>query len=525
MNWRHSQSRLSAAPLLSFNDPVTNPNLDFTGPIATWNQSPESSSCQKPCLPLSAERPYLPLVTHSSNSSQQMRPASPSGSDLRQLLAARPTSIRGPTICWRIPQHRGSPGSATESPSLTLHWNGNRSVNSISLGLLDRPVDLRGSWSLVQREVGPYPSPKRGGIVSFAPMTTDTLTIRFLAVSPRFSAVPTGPQTVGPASIHRESDCRLACPPSGFQRSTRARRLQPHCRHQLRWLVAAGPIVKVDDHLYAHPGNRHTRRLDQSPTHGYSRLYVPNDRVDGWAPRDFVSTGSAFRVTSLLVGQPAIHPLIPAAQYLTYSVDPGKRTLRIGTGPATYVQVAQNFNPGWVATLNGRTLKAVSLSGWEQGWIVPAGASGVMTMKFEPDQTYRAALLIGGLFLLTSVHSRAGKGDRSRRRPIGPGKAPAIALAGAAALGVFCMGGVLVLSTRSPCCHHVPLGKQRHRGDRGREFQSGRRHCRDSSEWPFSRSPRGQSAAPVEICAVTALCAALSSVIVEEERRRTAPFV
>ena len=25
----------SAAPILSFNDPVTNPNLDFTGPIAT----------------------------------------------------------------------------------------------------------------------------------------------------------------------------------------------------------------------------------------------------------------------------------------------------------------------------------------------------------------------------------------------------------------------------------------------------------------------------------------------------------
>ena len=110
---------------------------------------------------------------------------------------------------------------------------------------------------------------------------------------------------------------------------------------------------------------------------------------------------------------------------------PGKRTLRIGAGPATYVQVAQNFNTGWVATLDGRTLKAVSLSGWEQGWIVPAGVSGVMTMKFEPDQTYRAALLIGGLFLLALFILALAKGDRSRSRPIGPReKLPAIALAG-----------------------------------------------------------------------------------------------
>ena len=35
MNWPHSQERARAQPIVSINDPVTNPNLDFTGPVAT----------------------------------------------------------------------------------------------------------------------------------------------------------------------------------------------------------------------------------------------------------------------------------------------------------------------------------------------------------------------------------------------------------------------------------------------------------------------------------------------------------
>ena len=150
---------------------------------------------------------------------------------------------------------------------------------------------------------------------------------------------------------------------------------------------------------------------------------------------------------------------------------PEKRTLRIGAGPATYVQVAQNFNSGWTATLGGRTLKAVSLSGWEQGWIVPAGVSGVITMKFEPDQTYRAALLIGGLFLLALFILAIAKGDQSGSRPIGPREE--------ASRNYFGRGSgpwsllhrwPFGIATRPPCCHYIPLGKQRHRGDRGCEL-------------------------------------------------------
>ena len=45
----------------------------------------------------------------------------------------------------------------------------------------------------------------------------------------------------------------------------------------------------------------------------------------------------------------------------------------IGPGPASYLEVHENYNAGWAATLNGHALRAVYLDGWQQGFVVPAG--------------------------------------------------------------------------------------------------------------------------------------------------------
>lgn len=88
------------------------------------------------------------------------------------------------------------------------------------------------------------------------------------------------------------------------------------------------------------------------------------------------------------------------------------RTFTLGDGPEAIVAVPENANPGWVASLGGRPLKAVTVDGWQQAWVVPAGRSGQVRLTFLPDRTYRSALLLGALaalvlVLLTAVLGRA----------------------------------------------------------------------------------------------------------------------
>jgi arabinofuranan 3-O-arabinosyltransferase len=61
--------------------------------------------------------------------------------------------------------------------------------------------------------------------------------------------------------------------------------------------------------------------------------------------------------------------------------------------------VPESVNPGWGAhTSDGTRLTAVVVNGWQQGWVVPAGTSGKITLTFPSNAVYRAGLL--GLALL-----------------------------------------------------------------------------------------------------------------------------
>src|SRR5260221_538839 len=69
-------------------------------------------------------------------------------------------------------------------------------------------------------------------------------------------------------------------------------------------------------------------------------------------------------------------------------------------GQAAYVEVHQNANPGWTATLNGRGLASARLDGWQQAFIVPAGAGGVITMTFAPTTLYHIGLALSVLAII-----------------------------------------------------------------------------------------------------------------------------
>ena len=91
-----------------------------------------------------------------------------------------------------------------------------------------------------------------------------------------------------------------------------------------------------------------------------------------------------------------------------------QRQLSIGRGAASYLEVHENYNPGWAATLNGQQLTPVRLDGWQQAFVVPAGAGGTVTLSFRPAATYHlvlvASLLAVALLLALTAWSFTGRG-------------------------------------------------------------------------------------------------------------------
>ena len=76
-------------------------------------------------------------------------------------------------------------------------------------------------------------------------MTTDTLTIRFAAVSARFSAIPTGPQAVG---LPAPPKVRLPVGLSSLGVPALETRAAPSpLSTPLALACGSGPVVKVDD--------------------------------------------------------------------------------------------------------------------------------------------------------------------------------------------------------------------------------------------------------------------------------------
>jgi arabinofuranan 3-O-arabinosyltransferase len=124
------------------------------------------------------------------------------------------------------------------------------------------------------------------------------------------------------------------------------------------------------------------------------------------------------------------------------------RAVRVDTTAPAFLVIGENANSGWQASLDGHRLASVRIDGWQQGYVVPAGSHGVMTLTYAAQRPFAIGLLVGligvlGVLLLAAV--------RSRRRDPPPAAAAGVArwllIAGAAvALGLLAGGyGLLAL--------------------------------------------------------------------------------
>jgi arabinofuranan 3-O-arabinosyltransferase len=91
-------------------------------------------------------------------------------------------------------------------------------------------------------------------------------------------------------------------------------------------------------------------------------------------------------------------------------------------------------------TAAGARLTPVAVNGWQQGWVVPAGDPGTITLIFASNSLYRAGLALGlallpVLALLVLWRIRRRRPDDAPAHPWAPGAL--------AAVGVLAAGAVI----------------------------------------------------------------------------------
>ena len=166
-----------------------------------------------------------------------------------------------------------------------------------------------------------------------------------------------------------------------------------------------------------------------------------------------ISPGPAFIVDGVQLAAPLAGEIVPTP---TESVETGRwtsdhRDIEVPPSDAARVLVVpESINPGWIAQADdGATLTAVTVNGWQQGWVLPAGTDGTITLSFASNATYRAGL-IGGLALLplllalAFVPARRRPAPRDAAQPWNPGTVARGTAVVAAVAVISGLAGVIV---------------------------------------------------------------------------------
>lgn len=241
-----------------------------------------------------------------------------------------------------------------------------------------------------------------------------------------------------------------------------------------------------------------------------------------------ISPGAAFVVDGAWL---PVLPQSPAAPVISAELGAwgaARREVRApASGSERVLVIPESINPGWVARAsNGARLTPVAVNGWQQGWVVPAGAADTITLTFTSNAIYRAGLGVGlSLLPLLAVlafwRRRVGGDDGPPAAPWRPGPWAGVAVLGAGAL-IAGLPGALVVGALLAVLHVAP--------DRWREglavgLSAGgivlagavlSRH-----PWRSVDGYAGHSAS-VQLLALISLAAVATSVVVMPRRSKTA---
>ncbi|MEU7058670.1 alpha-(1-_3)-arabinofuranosyltransferase family protein [Streptomyces sp. NPDC046197] len=284
---------------------------------------------------------------------------------------------------------------AGDRPTIHLSWQGKQAVGEVVLapagGLSTRATQV----DISSPDGATVAGVDDNGVVRFDPITTDRLDITITRTAPLTLHNPVA-----------DEDLQL---PVGLSEAyvpalDQYRTPQPAGSRPFSLPCGRGPVVAVDGELYrtgvkGTVGDLVQRRAVEVTL---CRSGRPNSSLELTSGTHTVESGDA-------------GPLAPAEVTLTRGTLPqasapgrelrirdwlgDRREVTVGSGAAVYLTTYENYNDGWRATLDGRTLSPVRLDGWQQGWRIPAGAGGVVKLSYEPATTYERGLIGSGVAL------------------------------------------------------------------------------------------------------------------------------
>ncbi|NYF55853.1 arabinofuranan 3-O-arabinosyltransferase [Micromonospora purpureochromogenes] len=328
--------------------------------------------------------------------------------------AARPGVVLDgdPATAW-------SPALSDENPILHLAWPRPQVISGLRFSL-DPGVAASKVGSV--RVVGD--DGVRGGLLAKngqltlnPPMRTDEITIQFLDKPSAYSQdlygekapqplpIAVGEVSVLPAGPARapllDVPVKLACG-TGPTLEIAGTRIRTALTATLRDLLEAREVPAVPC------GGRTAGQLTLAG--GQSRLVA--------------SPGGLARATRVALeprpAQPRVAPRASTVEVADWSAT--ERRVRVADHPVDRIlAVRENTNAGWRATVSGRVLTPVVVDGWQQGWLLPAGTSGEVLLRFVPDAAYRVGLFLGGV-LLIGVVALAVLPERRRTTPSAVGR-------------------------------------------------------------------------------------------------------
>lgn len=340
------------------------------------------------------------------------------------------------TASQRVVAHR-SP------PTLTLTLP--RPVNVTGLQFAASRSPLPARPTLVAIDLGSGPQVRElddseDQRVALQPRVTDTVTISLLGWEDVIDRTAIGFDQLKPPGLAEVSvlgaDGRPVAP-AGPSRN-RSRRVSVGCGH--------GPIIAIAGR-FVHTSITTTvgALLDDQPVPAQPCDKQPIALPPG-EQELLISPGSAFVVDSAtLSGPTAAHSLAGSTTTpaVVGSWDAARREVTVsGAATPRVLVVPESINGGWVArAADGTRLVPVAVNGWQQGWVVPAGTDGTLTLAYGPNRMYRLGMA-GGLALLPLLALLAWWPARRRRDP-GPPAQPWQPGRRAAVVGALTVGALI----------------------------------------------------------------------------------
>ncbi|MEC4615998.1 alpha-(1-_3)-arabinofuranosyltransferase [Tsukamurella tyrosinosolvens] len=342
-----------------------------------------------------------------------------------------------PNTVWSAPQSVTEPTSP--KPVLRLRLPSPQVVGGLTLRLPRGEAPARPTRIGVDLGTGRQVRELPAGdsvTVKVDPAVTDSISISLLDWDERININDFGfPEKMAPGLAEVRAVGPDGAPVPGSEPAPADRPVVVPCE--------TGPTVRIGDRVLRFRIEAGARELrDGAPIRAVACDPAPVPLPAGKA-QVVATPGLAFSVDSLALDTPAAAEASPRDESVkVQSWTPDRRVVTVSRADADQVLVVpESRNSGWAATgPDGAPLKAVTVNGWQQGWVVPQGTDGAVTLRYALNAPYRIGLF-GGLALLAILAALALVPGSRPRGSGGPVRAwqPGIA----AGLGIGAVAFVL----------------------------------------------------------------------------------